>query len=273
MRIRRRIVPSPHGSLVEEKNSLLAPEGDIRMRTPFTHLTYIGRLAFAGISVMCLALGAVVADDADPFTPLCRDTPEYKDEIVSHRCWTPVVNQPGCHFWGLLSLVDKTLEVSWSGTCENGRAVGAGVLTDESGNRAEGHFVNGLKHGQWTRSLAKVLSINETHKMGLWDGPWTLTYPQGVRYTGTYVENWRQGVWVHDWPDGYSEVGPFEDDRRHGTWTITWPDGHEAAVPFAKGKINGDVTVTHKGTLLGVLVYRKGERIGRGLPPVLLPDP
>ena len=225
------------------------------------------------LTASLLAGAAAMGDDADPFTPLCRDTLGYRDDVVFHRCWMPVANHPECHFHGLLSIEDNTLAVSWSGACENGRAVGAGVLTDEAGNRAEGHFVEGFKHGPWTRELTNGMTLDEMHEMGLWNGPWTLTYPGGVRHTGAFVDNWRQGVWSHDWRDGYSEVGPFEDDRRHGTWTITWPDGHEAVVPFVEGQIHGDVTVTHNGAPLGVLVYREGERIGRGLPPVLLGDP
>ena len=223
------------------------------------------------LTTLSLAGATAVGDDADPFTPLCRDTPGYRNGVVFHRCWMPIANHPGCHFHGLLSITDNTSAVSWSGACENDRAVGDGVLADEVGNRAEGHFVEGLKHGQWTRELANGVTLDETHEMGAWNGHWTVTIAGGVRQAGTYVNDEMQGEWSHVWPDGYSEVGPVERGTRHGMWTVTWPDGHEAVVPYVEGQIHGDVTVTHSGARLGVLVYREGERIGRGLPPVLLP--
>ncbi|MDE0416315.1 MAG: hypothetical protein OXI95_05180 [bacterium] len=223
------------------------------------------------LTTLSLAGAAAIGDDTDQFTPLCRDTAGYRDGVVTHHCWTPVANHPGCHFHGLLSFFDNTAAVSWSGACENDRAVGAGVLTDEAGNRAEGGFVEGRKHGPWTRELANGWTFDETHEEGEWNGPWTLTDAAGVRHAGTYVDNARRGKWSRVWPDGYSEVGPVENRKRHGAWTITWPNGYEAVVAYVEGTIHGDVTVTHRGAPLGVLVYREGERIGPGLPPVFPP--
>ncbi len=207
--------------------------------TASTGLHTFSTLRSAGaliLTILLFAGTAAVGDDAEQFTPLCRDVERRAGGNYDPRCWMPVANHPGCHFRGLLSIVDNTSPVSWSGVCENGRAVGAGVLTDETGNRAEGNFVEGLKHGRWTRTLTNGLTLDETHERGQWHGPWTVTTDKGVLYAGAYVDNAMQGEWNHVWTDGYSEVGPFKDDKRHGMWTITWPNGYEAVVLMSRAR-------------------------------------
>ena len=109
--------------------------------------------------------------------------------------------------------------------------------------------------------------------MGVWSGLWSATTASGIRYENGYEEDLPEGPWTAVWPDGYSEIGSRHKGQRHGTWTVTWPDGVEALVPYVEGRIHGEVTVTRDGTDLGTLVYWKGERVGPGLPPVLLADP
>lgn len=223
------------------------------------------------LTTLLLAQAAVVGDDVDQFTPLCRDLGQYDGSAFNAKCWTPLADLPGCHFHGLLSFYDNTSPVSWSGACHDDRAVGHGVLTDEAGNRAEGSFVEGLKHGPWTRELVNRMTMEETHDMGVWSGPWTFTTAAGVRLEGEYEDNHPEGVWSDVWPDGYTEVGPRKKGKKHGTWTVTWPDGEEATVPYDEGRMHGEVTITRNGRELGILIYWKGERIGPGLTPVLLP--
>ena len=114
------------------------------MTVRFGKLWIVGAFVLTSLHLVC---GIAAGDDSEEFTPLCRDSERDAGGVFNHHCWTPVSNQPGCHFHGLLSLYDNKSAVSWSGACERGRAVGAGVLTDESGNRAEGRLVEGLKHG------------------------------------------------------------------------------------------------------------------------------
>ena len=225
------------------------------------------------LTTLLLTGGTYGADGTAEFKPLCRDSRPGAHGVFDPHCWTPVANKPGCHFHGLLSLYDKTLAVSWSGACNNGRAVGVGVLTDEAGNRAEGRFVEGLKDGLWTRNLVNGMNFEEMHDKGVWSGHWQVTTASGVHLEGGYEESVQQGEWRRVWPDGYSEVGSYLKGRRHGTWTVIWPDGGEVVIPYVDGRIHGEVTVKHHGSVLGTLVYWKGERMGPGLPPVLLTTP
>lgn len=233
-----------------------------------SELRSVGTLVLTSLHLVC---GIAAGYDSGEFTPLCRDFERDAGGTFESRCWTPVANQPGCHFRGLLSLNDNTSPVFWSGKCDNGRAVGPGTLTDDAGNRAEGRFVEGLKHGPWTRELVNRMTLEETHDMGVWSGPWIYTTAEGIRLEGMYEDNSPEGVWSDVWPDGYSMVGPREKGRKHGTWTVTWPDGDAATIEYVEGRIHGEVTVTRNGRALGTLIYWKGERLGPGLPPTLIP--
>ena len=191
---------------------------------------------------------------------------------VGKHCWAPLTNHPDCRFFSMQRR-DVTKDVTWTGACEDGRAAGHGTLFDAAGNRAEGRFAAGRRDGVWKWRFADGVTMKTTYADGLANGPTEMTFPEGRQVQGRFEDNVRVGTWTRRSNEGYIETGPYVDNSQHGTWTITWPDGHEAAIPYVEGQIHGDVTVTHRGTPLGVLVYREGERIGRGLPPVLLGDP
>lgn len=246
-------------------------------------LAAVAMITFIGFAALVPRV-ATAEDDH----PVCGE-----EESIGKHCWAHLTNPPGCRFFSMQRR-DVDTDAAWSGLCEDGRATGPGVLSDNAGNHAEGLFVAGRRDGLWRWRFADGVTREMTYADGLANGPVEMTFPEGrhiqghyednVRVgtwktrwkdgyseAGPYVENIRHGTWTATWPDGYSEVGPVEEGTRHGTWTVTWPDGHEAVVPYVEGQIHGDVTVTHEGAPLGVLVYREGERIGPGLPPVLLP--
>ena len=70
------------------------------------------RVAAVCLAASAIACGCPGSAGADEFEPLCCEGDRDKMGFFGPRCWTPVVNHPGCHFHGLLSLTDNTAPVS-----------------------------------------------------------------------------------------------------------------------------------------------------------------
>lgn len=228
-----------------------------------------GPISPVGMLLMAMLVGSVclvsrIAVAQDDY-PVCGE-----EGSIGKHCWAQLASHPGCQFFSMQRR-DVTTDVAWSGTCEDGRATGEGVLSDASGNHAEGRFAAGRRDGVWKWRLADGVTMETTYADGLANGPTKMTFPVGRQVQGYFEDNMRVGTWERRSNEGYIETGPYVENKRHGAWTITWPDGYEAVVPYIEGKVDGDVTVTHRGALLGVLVYRDGERIGPGLPAVIPP--
>ena len=226
------------------------------------------RTAIITFAVLVLTSAYQPPAHADEFEPLCS-------EVDGNRggCWSVLANHPGCHYRSPTRPYHWTGPVTWSGSCVDERAAGAGVLEDAEGNRAEGQFVEGLKDGRWVRHLATGTVNEETFEHGLWAGQWTYTWANGKSEEGWFENGYQAGVWETNWPDGYSETGLFQSGKKQGVWTITWPDGVEALVPYVDGVIHGEVTVRRPEGALGTLIYWKGKHVDGVLKPVLIGEP
>ena len=180
-----------------------------------------------------------------------------RDATSSDMCRTSIMPRP----W------------TWTGACRNGKAEGDGVLSDDMGNRAEGHLVAGMKDGRWTATLANGGIIAESHVEGVFHGPWTFDLINERFYALHYEDGRMEGPWERRDDDGYIKTGTVEDGQFEGTFTITWPNGVEALVPYENGVIHGEMTVTREGRPLGTLVYWKGRHVDGILKPELhFPD-
>lgn len=231
-------------------------------------LPCVARTVAAVLLAIACAFGA--PGHADEFEPLCS-YPE-----TDHRlCWNPVevADRQGCHVFGHVSYFDHAPPMRWSGRCQDGRALGEGVLLDSKGNRAEGLLLDGLKEGQWTATLANRSVIMESHVRGVFHGPWTFDLAGGRFYAVHFEDGRMQGPWERQDADGYSEEGTMEDGRFAGLWTFRWPNGVEAVVPYEDGVIHGEIAVFRDGIPLGTLVHWKGRHVDGVLAPVpFLPD-
>ena len=141
----------------------------------------------------------------------------------SEGCWAEISNHPGCYLWN--PGPREGFSVNWSGECSEGLAEGLGevgwqwsdsssidsgllqggqregfhVISWSSGDRSEGSYMNGERHGTWT-----------------------LFHPEGrddnvVRQVGPYVNGERHGTWTGYDPSG-NVVGTlrFENGRQVG---------------------------------------------------------
>ena len=152
-----------------------------------------------------------------PEGPICTGT------ASSEGCWAEISNHPGCYLWN--PGPRDGFSANWSGECSEGLAEGRGevrwqwndgssiesgllqggqregfhVINWSNGDRSEGSYMNGERHGTWT-----------------------VFHPEGrddnvVREVGPYVNGELHGTWT-----GYDAAGNvvgtlrYENGRRVG---------------------------------------------------------
>ena len=168
-----------------------------------------------------VAEGAVAVGGEGGLSP--PDGPICTGRASSEGCWAQISNHPGCYLWN--PGPREGFSANWSGECSAGFAEGLGevrwqwsdsssvesgllqggqregfhVINWSSGNRSEGSYMNGERHGTWT-----------------------IFHPEGrddnvVREVGPYVTGERHGTWT-----GYDASGNvvgtlrYENGRRVG---------------------------------------------------------
>ena len=148
--------------------------------------------------------------------PKCAELPgQYLDEKHA-ECWEQTDNRPGCYLWRTHYHSDQTTK--WSGRCHEGVATGRGVYSVSAGsehpsyegkgtlvggkasgghwivewangNRYEGDFRDGKRHGRGTYTWADGARYEGDYHNGKPHGQGTLTFATGNRYEG----RWRKG--------------------------------------------------------------------------------
>ena len=182
-------------------------------------------------------------------------------------CWREVDNQPGCFIWGDF----ESVTVDWSGTCNDGVAVGAGIL--EAGlHIQEGAYVEGKKHGHWAERYQSRIEEGP-YVGGVKHGHWVEKHTDGHlvalddelssymlgnvdQAEGSYARGKRHGQWIFRGTSGWMELisgrpdstpmghivearGSFLDGQRHGQWTFRDEYGATTQGNYVKGMRHG----------------------------------
>ena len=106
----------------------------------------------------------------------------------------------------------------WKGPRLLGKEDGFGVLVWPDGQIDEGHYVCGLKQGNWIEKCANGGVDQGNYVDGVKQGTWVETLPNGVRQEGEYIKTGR----------GYS---------KHGKWIRRNLDGFWTETEFRKGQV------------------------------------
>ena len=223
-------------------------------------------------SVIALLEGKTLKDYLEaPPVPVCA-------ENMAPACWMEVSNQPKCYIWksrdlSSLTKLDLTkLTLSWSGSCNHGKASGKGTLKlsyEWSGSRytspEKGEFRNGKKHGHWVEEGNHEGPYVDGKKHGNWvednhKGPYVHGKKHGhwverdsvgdMHYEGSYVDGKKHGDWVerHRIGSTHNEnEGPYVKGKKHGYWVER----------EKKNKARGGYTSTEKGP------YKDGKKEGQ----------
>ena len=110
--------------------------------------------------------------------------------------------------------------------CQTGDCLdGVGVWRAPDGERYEGPFVDGWRHGEGTLALANGDLYVGSFVRGAIDGAGTYVWAEGEHYAGEIRSGRPHGRGVRAYPDGALYTGKFAGGVRHGVGTHRRADG------------------------------------------------
>ena len=217
------------------------------------------------LSVLFGVLTARVDAQALPVeaAELCENKPDEPDI----ECWQALQHPPGCRFWGE-SLSARRATVSWTGTCSDGVAQGAGTLTSLPLGRKKKLWRADKKrlYPQWSIAVVKGLfrwagNIQyPPYVNGQWHGTVVGRYADGDVRKLPYVNGEKHGTEVGRSADGTGAVEvPWVNGEKHGTEVRRCCDGYVWETPYVNGEIHGTVVVRDPDGDVRETPYVNGE--------------
>ena len=214
------------------------------------------------------------------------------DLLESQACWRELTDQPDCYFW------DEDFYASgassWSGSCLDGLADGAGTLEVNRGFSLfggntysySGTFVAGKRNGEWLRKhsaeseagqfvdgLRNGLSIvrNErgqvieisSYEDGKLSGYRMVRNFRGeLLREGIYVNGRKNGEWIYGRLHGFTEQGPYVNGMRNGDWVVRYEGATFAEGPYVNDRRHGNWLYRHSDGSVAQGLFASGKRDG-----------
>ena len=146
----------------------------------------------------------------------------------SFECWLELTNQPGCYVWN--DSYTPSEPVSWSGSCAEGLASGAGTIAG-----TPVRFVDGPPYERG-RSGWPPYESRGTYEKGKKQGHWIEETGANAVHRGPYVDGERHGQWVERDSGGWVGEGRYVNDKPHGRWVTRTTDGRVYVEAFDRGE-------------------------------------
>merc|ERR1712151_134888 len=126
---------------------------------------------------------------------------------------------------------------------EKGERHGEGITILPNGDRYEGSYKNGFRHGHGTY----FFTSNETgaryigeYKDGKKDGLGIMYYPDGSIYDGQWANNQRTGDGSYTYSNGDKYTGSWLNNKRHGKGIYIYSNKSHSGLVFQGTWANGD---------------------------------
>ena len=160
-------------------------------------------------------------------------------------------SKSGCTVWDPLPVPDET--VRWTGSCKDGKASGAGMLTifkaGAQVERNEGEFVDGKQTGHGVRRNSDGRYIG-SFKDGLFDGTGLYVASTGMRYEGEWKGGNIEGRGKLSFSSGLRYEGQFRANTYSGVGSMIFPNGSRYDGEYLLSAPNGTgVYRTASGTI------------------------
>lgn len=131
----------------------------------------------------------------------------------------------------------KEPEKKWSGCLTGNCTNGKGVYMHELGEKYDGEWKDGQRHGYGSQFHANGnLKYEGDFMYNKMDGTGTFYYKNGDRYEGTFKENKRHGEGTYYFANGDRFVGEYKDDKRNGKGTMIYGNGSKEISYFVNDK-------------------------------------
>lgn len=153
----------------------------------------------------------------------------------------------------------------YEGEFKNGLRHGHGVLIECKGSRRyEGQWVLSQKEGKGTETFANGDKYVGDFSADVYNGQGELRTKGGV-YTGHFKDGLRDGIGLMQFKSNCRYEGHWQRGRFHGRGLYIWSDGRKYEGNWENGERNG----------MGILTLTNGEKYGKHLifiasePPIL----
>lgn len=131
----------------------------------------------------------------------------------------------------------------YSGQFLEGKYNGAGIFTSLRGDRYEGDWEQGEKHGNGR-----------------------YVYPDGSSYSGSFEANKKHGFGIFTWEDGTEYRGHWNEGEPHGEGELVLTDGQRLEGQYENGiVVDGSGIFIYENGDRYVGQWRDGERNGNGI--------
>lgn len=120
-----------------------------------------------------------------------------------------------------------------AGNCDNG----TGTYLHEAGERYDGEWKNGLRHGKGIQYYPNgQLKYDGEFNEGRREGKGTYYFKNGDRYSGGFKENKMNGKGTYHYANGDKFVGEYRDDKRYGKGTFIYTNGKQEVSYYLNDK-------------------------------------
>jgi len=116
---------------------------------------------------------------------------------------------------------------------------GQGVETLRDGEKYDGVWQNGKKHGRGVLTWGKGGKYDGQWQDGKWHGQGFCIWLSGQNYDGEWQADKRHGRGVCIWPSGNEYNGEWQVDKMHGQGVKTWRNGDKYNGQWQGGKMHG----------------------------------
>jgi hypothetical protein len=108
------------------------------------------------------------------------------------------------------------------GNCDNG----IGTFLHEAGEKYEGSWLGGLRHGKGMQYYPSgQIKYEGDFNQGRREGYGTYYFKNGDRYAGNFSDNKMNGKGTYYYANGDRFVGEYKDDKRSGKGTLIYSSG------------------------------------------------
>ncbi len=147
-----------------------------------------------------------------------------------------------------------------------------GEMEYDNGDRYEGRWHDGLRHGTGTYIREDEMELRAEWKDGMAQNRGILTWFDGddaeQEYTGFFKDNSLHGQGSMIWYDDNEPVqrysGQWRDSQAYGTGSITFEDGREYTGGWFDGRMHGRGRMTFPDGRVYTGGFREGQPHGRG---------
>jgi len=169
---------------------------------------------------------------------------------------------------------DEDGRLLYDGAWVNKKAEGFGVMRWQNGDRYEGDWKDGLRHGQGTYSCKSTGGKYEgMYEKDLKSGQGKYTYGNGDWYEGEWKEGLRDGQGLYVWMDKQENddsdelvefgryEGNWEKGVKSGTGSFTYENGDVFTGPYKDNNRQGKGTLVKTDGEIREENYREGKLV------------